>query len=134
MYLQCSSLVQEFSYSEFINEYSNNPEYPQFIQFEMVQDRCEFLDQFKEGQQVEIFFDLRGREWTSPQGEIKYFNTLQAWKIVTDEVKEETSSKIKNSEDNDKLDDQEKPGWLDDENMDDLPFQKNLLTTQIQLK
>ena len=115
-------ISDRFRKREFIIEYSNNPEYPQFIQFEMVQDRCEFLDQFKEGQQVEIFFDLRGREWTSPQGEIKYFNTLQAWKIVTDEVKEETSSKIKNSEDNDKLDDQEKPGWLDDENMDDLPF------------
>ena len=115
-------ISDRFRKREFIIEYSNNPEYPQVIQFEMVQDRCELLDQFKEGQQVEIFFDLRGREWTSPQGEIKYFNTLQAWKIVTDEVKEETSSKIKNSEDNDKLDDQEKPGWLDDENMDDLPF------------
>tara|TARA_B100000579_G_C22780960_1_gene829274 strand:- start:866 stop:1258 length:393 start_codon:yes stop_codon:yes gene_type:complete len=115
-------ISDRFRKREFIIEYSNNPEYPQFIQFEMVQDRCEFLDQFKEGQQVEIFFDLRGREWTSPQGEIKYFNTLQAWKIISDEVKEETSSKIKNSENNAKLDDQEKPGWLDDENMDDLPF------------
>ena len=119
---ETTEISDRFRKREFIIEYSNNPEYPQFIQFEMVQDRCEFLDQFKEGQQVEIFFDLRGREWTSPQGEIKYFNTLQAWKIVTDEVKEETYSKIKNSEDNDKLDDQEKPGWLDDENMDDLPF------------
>ena len=120
--LETVEISERFRKREFIIEYSNNPEYPQSIQFEMIQDRCEFLDQFKEGQQVEIFFDLRGREWTSPQGEIKYFNTLQAWKIVTDEVKEETSSKIKNSEDNDKLDDQEKPGWLDDENMDDLPF------------
>ena len=120
--LETVEISERFRKREFIIEYSNNPEYPQSIQFEMIQDRCELLDQFKEGQQVEIFFDLRGREWTSPQGEIKYFNTLQAWKIVTDEVKEETSSKIKNSEDNDKLDDQEKPGWLDDENMDDLPF------------
>ncbi len=115
-------ISDRFRKREFIIEYSNNPEYPQVIQFEMIQDRCEILDQFKEGQQVEIFFDLKGREWTSPQGEIKYFNTLQAWKIVSNELKEDTTSTIKNYEDKDKLDNQEKPEWLDDENMDDLPF------------
>ena len=119
---QTVEISDRFRKREFVIEYSNNPEYPQFIQFEMVQDRCEFLDKFKEGQKVEIFFDLRGREWTSPQGEIKYFNTLQAWKIVSDETKDETSSTIKKSKNNDKLDDQEKPGWLDDESIDDLPF------------
>ena len=115
-------ISDRFRKREFIIEYSNNPEYPQVIQFEMVQDRCEILDQFKEGQQVEIFFDLRGREWTSPQGEIRYFNKLQAWKIVSEELKEETSTTNKKYEDKDKLDNQEKPGWLDNENMDDLPF------------
>tara|TARA_Y100001970_G_C14169093_1_gene823073 strand:+ start:117 stop:509 length:393 start_codon:yes stop_codon:yes gene_type:complete len=115
-------ISDRFRKREFIIEYSNNPEYPQVIQFEMIQDRCEILDQFKEEQQVEIFFDLKGREWTSPQGEIKYFNTLQAWKIVSDELKEDTTSTIKNFEDKDKLDNQEKPEWLDDENIDDLPF------------
>ena len=114
-------ISDRFRKREFIIEYSNNPEYPQVIQFEMIQDRCEILDQFKEEQQVEIFFDLKGREWTSPQGEIKYFNTLQAWKIVSDELKEDTTSTIKNFEDKDKLDNQEKPEWLDDENIDDLP-------------
>ena len=115
-------ISDRFRKREFIIEYSNNPEYPQVIQFEIIQDRCEILDQFKEGQQVEIFFDLKGREWTSPQGEIKYFNTLQAWKIVSDELKEDTTSTIKKHEDKDKLDNQEKPEWLDDENIDDLPF------------
>ena len=115
-------ISDRFRKREFIVEYSKNPEYPQVIQFEMVQDRCELLDQFNEGQQVEIFFDLRGREWTSPQGEIKYFNTLQAWKIESNEVKKETSSTLIKSKDKDNLDNQEKPGWLEDENLDDLPF------------
>ena len=115
-------ISDRFRKREFVVEYSNNPEYPQVIQFELVQDRCELLDQFKEGQQVEISFDLRGREWTNPQGEIKYFNTLQAWKINSNEVQQETSSTLKKSEDKNKLDDQEKPGWLDDKNIDDLPF------------
>ncbi|GIT71336.1 MAG: hypothetical protein Ct9H300mP28_11500 [Pseudomonadota bacterium] len=49
----------------------------------MVQDRCELLDSFQEGQEVEVHFKFKGgREWTSPQGQVKYFNSLQAWKLV----------------------------------------------------
>ena len=115
-------ISDRFRKREFVVNYSNNPEYPQFIQFEFVQDRCELLDSFKEGQEVEIFFDLRGREWTSPQGEIKYFNTLQAWKIVSTE--ESTASPYPNKTSGKKAEpnNQEKPGWLENETSDDLPF------------
>ena len=51
------------------------------IQFQSVQDRCEMLDTFNVGDMVEVFFNLRGREWTNPQGEVKVFNTLDAWKL-----------------------------------------------------
>ena len=39
------------------------------------------LDVYNVGDQVEVFFNLRGREWTNPQNEVKVFNTLDAWKI-----------------------------------------------------
>jgi hypothetical protein len=39
------------------------------------------LDAFKVGNQLEVSFNLRGREWTSPAGEVKYFNTLEAWRL-----------------------------------------------------
>ena len=39
------------------------------------------LDSVQPGENITVHFNLRGREWTSPQGEIKYFNTLEAWKI-----------------------------------------------------
>ena len=55
--------------------------YPQEIAFQAAQDKCSMLDGFTEGEQVEVSFNLRGREWTSPQGEVKYFNTLDAWRI-----------------------------------------------------
>jgi len=55
--------------------------YPQDILFQFTQDKCALLDTFMEGQQVEVSFNLRGREWTSPQGEVKYFNTLEGWRI-----------------------------------------------------
>ena len=39
------------------------------------------LDSINIGDEITVNFDLRGREWKSPQGEIKYFNSLEAWKI-----------------------------------------------------
>jgi len=115
-------ISDRFRKREFVVEYSNNPDYPQPLQFELVQDRCELLDPFQEGQEVEVHFDLRGREWTSPQGQVKYFNSLQAWKLVSeqDEVKPSTED-IQNSEKSEPLQ-QEKPGWLDSDAADDLPF------------
>jgi hypothetical protein len=49
--------------------------------FQATQEKCNLLDGIGVGSKLEISFNLRGREWTSPAGEIKYFNTLEAWKI-----------------------------------------------------
>jgi hypothetical protein len=56
-------------------------QYPQKVEFQAVNNTCYDLDAFTEGDMVNLFFNLRGREWTSPVGEVKYFNTLQIWKI-----------------------------------------------------
>jgi single-strand DNA-binding protein len=56
-------------------------EYPQTVCFEFHQDKTGILDKYAEGQIATISFNLRGREWTNPQGEKKVFNTLQAWRI-----------------------------------------------------
>jgi len=57
-------------------------QYAQTIQFQAVQDRCELLDKFKVGDNVEVTFFLRGREWTNPKdGVVKFFNSLDAWKV-----------------------------------------------------
>lgn len=55
--------------------------YPQDIMFQLTQDKCSLADALQVNDQVEVSFNLRGREWTSPQGEVKYFNTLEAWRI-----------------------------------------------------
>ena len=59
----------------------NSSQYPQFISFQLTQERCGLLDPFNEGSEIKVFFNLRGREWVSPQNETKYFNSLEAWKI-----------------------------------------------------
>jgi hypothetical protein len=56
-------------------------QYPQHIMVEFVQDKCELLNAFQVGQNVKIGINLRGREWVNPQGETKYFNAIQGWRI-----------------------------------------------------
>jgi len=58
-------------------------QYPQIIPFELVKDKCSLIDRHKVGDEVKVFFNIRGREWVSPKGETKYFTSLNAWKIET---------------------------------------------------
>ena len=72
---------EKFSKREFVVTDLSEAQYPQDILFELKQDKTSLLDNFMQGQEVEISFNLKGREWTSPQGDVKYFNTLDAFKI-----------------------------------------------------
>ena len=56
-------------------------QYPQDLLIEFIQDKCDILNSYKVGDNVKIDINLRGREWESPQGEIKYFNSIQGWRI-----------------------------------------------------
>jgi len=56
-------------------------QYPQFISINFVQDKCDLLNNYKVGDAVKVSINLRGREWTNPQGETKYFNDIQGWRI-----------------------------------------------------
>lgn len=60
----------------------NSSQYPQHISFQLVQDRCSLIDSFNPGDELRVFFNLRGREWMPKDGgPAKYFNTIEAWKI-----------------------------------------------------
>ena len=56
-------------------------QYPQHILIEFIQDKTDLLNNFEPGQQVKISINIRGREWTNPQGEVKYFNSINGWRI-----------------------------------------------------
>lgn len=56
-------------------------QYPQHLSIEFVQDKTDLLNNYRDGDKVTIGINLRGREWTSPQGEVKFFNSIQGWKI-----------------------------------------------------
>lgn len=55
--------------------------YPQHIMIEFVQDKCEILNGYAVGDNVKVSINIRGREWQSPQGETKYFNSISGWRI-----------------------------------------------------
>ena len=66
-------------------------EYPQPINIEFTGDNTDFLAKLSVGDLVKVFINLRGREWTSPEGVVKYFNSIQGWKVdvLESEDKEE---------------------------------------------
>lgn len=94
-------------------------QYPQHLMVEFVQDKCDLLNNFNIGQPVKISINLRGREWTNPQGETKYFNSIQGWRI--ENLQQEASSApgmppVPPMEAFEPADD------LNEEDHDDLPF------------
>ena len=118
--IECMETVQvseRFRKREFVLEYTNNPEYPEFIKFELAQERCELLDPFQSGQQVRVEFDLKGRRWTDPQGQVKYFNSLRAWRL--NEAGSENSSSPDPSNNSEEI---PLPENLGPPNSDEIPF------------
>ncbi|QMU62936.1 MAG: DUF3127 domain-containing protein [Flavobacteriaceae bacterium] len=60
---------------------TTDEQYPQMILIEFIQDKVELLNNYTAGQDVKVSINLRGREWINPEGEAKYFNSVQGWRI-----------------------------------------------------
>lgn len=71
---------------------TTDEQYPQHILVQFVQDKCDLLNTFQVGEAVKIDINLRGREWTNPQGETVYFNTIQGWRIAKAQVESATQA------------------------------------------
>lgn len=129
-------ISDRFSKREFVIEYIDNPQYPQYVKFELTQDKCELLDQYKVGDEVDVQFNVRGRAWTNPQGVTQYFNTLQAWRLdVASEAAPDAAQAGNNRQAAPQQNVPSQPSWLkaedseragagsfSSEEEDDLPF------------
>ena len=93
-------------------------QYPQHILVEFIQDKCDLLNNYKVGQQVKVSINLRGREWVNPQGETKYFNSIQGWRIesLDQQASDENMPPVPPMEAFEPADD------INEEEHDDLPF------------
>ena len=65
-------------------------QYPQEIQLELIQDKCDLLNNYNIGDVLKVSYNLNGRSWVNPQGETKYFNSIQGWRIESDGTAQET--------------------------------------------
>ena len=72
-------------------------QYPQPISIEFLKEKGDLLNQLNEGDKVNVSINIGGREWTSPQGDVKYFNSITGWKIEKSEgsTPAEPSGKVK---------------------------------------
>lgn len=77
---ETKQVSERFSKRDFVIEVQDG-KYPQLISFQSTGDRCADLDDYGTGDELRITFNVRGREWKSPSGDVKYFNTLDVWKI-----------------------------------------------------
>lgn len=75
---------EKFSKREIV--VTTDEQFPQHISIEFNQDKCAILDKYSVGDDVEVGINLKGREWTNSQGEVKYFNSIQGWNIKKDAV------------------------------------------------
>lgn len=79
-------------------------EYPQYITFQLVQDKCDLANNLKPGDVVELKYNLRGRRWEAQDGTIKYFNTIEAWTMsLSSSAAPIVENKSKKNEESDDL-------------------------------
>ena len=74
-----NQISEKFAKREVVIETPDD--YPQTVIIQFTQTRTELLEPFQLGDDVKIHINIRGRKWENPQGEIKYFNSLEGWKI-----------------------------------------------------
>lgn len=71
----------KFKKREFVLTIDYNTPYPQHVLFQTTQEKCSLLDNLRENDEAKVFFNIRGREWTNPENQVKYFVSLEAWRI-----------------------------------------------------
>ncbi len=76
-----NQVSEKLKKQELIIEYADNPQYPEFIKFEAINDKCDLIAPLRVGDEVEVHFNYRGRPWTDKTGKKSYFNSLQLWKV-----------------------------------------------------
>jgi len=95
-------------------------QYPQPISIEFLSEKTNLLDSLKEGDNIKVAINIRGREWTNPQGEVKYFNSITGWKL--EKLAENTQEPVQASASSEPVAAPSNENPFADEEDDDLPF------------
>jgi single-strand DNA-binding protein len=118
---ETKQVSERFTKREFVVEVADG-KYPQFVLFQLTGDRCSQLDDHKVGDTIQVTFNLRGREWRSPQGETKYFNSLDVWKLEAARSADSRRGRGPSQDAPFQMRDEPRPADLGVSRDDDLPF------------
>ena len=79
-------ITETFKKREFIIQDNKNPEYPEYIKVEVIQDKVALLDNINIGDEINVLINIKGRKWEDKEGNIIYFNSIQGWKIESENL------------------------------------------------
>ncbi len=74
---------EKFKKREFVLELAeeiNGNIYTNFAKMQLVQNKCDIIDRFKEGEQVRVSFNIKGNKWER-DGKVNYITNLDAWRV-----------------------------------------------------
>jgi Domain of unknown function (DUF3127) len=112
----------KFKKRDFVLTIEPTSPYPQHVTMQLTQDKVSLIDSFNVGEEMKVSFNLRGREWNSPQGETKYFNTIDAWRVEKAGASQSVSVSTQTSSSNVAPQNTSAPVFNSTAADDDLPF------------
>jgi hypothetical protein len=105
-----------FQKREFVIEVENerNSQWNDLIKIQLIQDKCDLIENIQLQENIKVYFNLRGRKWEN-QGQTSYFTNLEGWRIEKLQPQEQQSTTVQPQEY--RVEDIPQP-----QDADDLPF------------
>jgi len=80
---ETQQVSEKFKKREFVLELAeeiNGNIYTNFAKMQLVQNKCDIIDRFKEGDLVKVSFNIKGNRWER-DGKVNYITNLDAWRV-----------------------------------------------------
>ena len=71
-------ITETFKKREFIIQENKNPEYPEYIKVELIQDKVSLLDSLNIGDEINVLINIKGRKWEDKDGNTRYNTEILA--------------------------------------------------------
>jgi len=75
------NVTEKFKKRRIIVDYEKNPNYPNVLEFTLTQKNVNLADALNPGDEVKLFYDLKGKEFVDKTGVTRVFNTLEVWRL-----------------------------------------------------
>ena len=78
--MEKQQITEKLTKRDFVIE-TTDDQYPQLVKFELINDKCEIIDNIQNGTKVKVKFNVTGREWKKDDGSAVFFVALKAWRV-----------------------------------------------------